>query len=657
MSEEISNQPAATERVIGIDLGTTNSLVAYMEGDKPVVIPGVDGSNLVPSIVALDIPDPAAENPRPTVTVGNSARRALIENPERAVYSVKRLMGRGLEDVQDELKLFPFRLADDIEPGEVLRIRLGDKHFTPSEISAYILRQLKRNAERYFGAEVTKAVITVPAYFNDAQRQATRDAGRMAGLDVLRLVNEPTAAALAYGLDRAKEGIIAVYDLGGGTFDISILKLNDGIFEVIATNGDTHLGGDDIDNLLLAVALDEIRNEHNIDLRQQPDAIQALRKAVIEAKITLSSEPVAKLDIELPDGARYQREIPRDVYEQLIQPVLARTAGPCKQALTDAGIAPDQIEELVLVGGSTRIPAVSKLVDEIFQLSARGKKPHTELNPDEVVALGAAVQASILAGSSTTTEELLLLDVTPLSLGIEALGGVVAKIIQRNSTIPASATEHFTTGVDGQTNVAIHVLQGERELAADCRSLARFDLKGIPPMQAGLPRIEVKFLIDANGILQVTAREQRSGLQSQIEVKPTYGLTDEQVETMILDSFDHAETDFEARQLIEARLEADTILSAVEKAPASPAWQLISDEEKVTIEAARLRLEAVKPSGTLEIIRHATTALDQATRNFAEKMMEAAVSGAMRGKTMQTASEDLGDAVNAPHPFAPAEFK
>jgi Fe-S protein assembly chaperone HscA len=651
MAEERSQ-----ERVVGIDLGTTNSLVAYMEGNKPVVIPGVDGSNLVPSIVALDVVDPTAESAaRPTVTVGNSASRALIENPERAVYSVKRLMGRGLEDVQDELKLFPFRLADDIEPGEVLRIRLGDKHFTPSEISAYILRQLKRNAERYFGAEVTKAVITVPAYFNDAQRQATRDAGRMAGLDVLRLVNEPTAAALAYGLDRAKEGIIAVYDLGGGTFDISILKLNDGIFEVIATNGDTHLGGDDIDNLLLAVALDEIRNEHGIDLRRQPDAIQALRKSVIEAKITLSSQPSATLDIELPGGDRYQREIPREVYEQLIQPVLARTAGPCKQALADAGIKPEQIEELVLVGGSTRIPAVRNLVDQVFQLSERGKTPHTELNPDEVVALGAAVQASILAGSSTTTDELLLLDVTPLSLGIEALGGVVARIIQRNSTIPASATEHFTTGVDGQTNVAIHVLQGERELATDCRSLARFDLKGIPPMTAGLPRIEVKFLIDANGILQVTAREQRSGLQSQIEVKPTYGLTDEQVETMILDSFDHAETDFEARQLIEARLDADTILAAVEKAPASPAWQLLGEEEKANIEAARLHLAAVKPRESLEAIRAATTALDQATRNFAEKMMEAAVSGAMRGKTMQTASDDLGSAINAPHPFAKAE--
>jgi len=647
------------ERIIGIDLGTTNSLVAYMESDLPVVIPGVDGSNLVPSIVVLDPVAPGAPVSARSVTVGNSARRALIENPERAIYSVKRLMGRGLEDVQEELKLFPFRLAEDIQPGEVLRIRLGEMQFTPSEISAYILRQLKRNAERYFGAEVKKAVITVPAYFNDAQRQATRDAGRMAGLDVLRLVNEPTAAALAYGLDRAKEGIIAVYDLGGGTFDISILKLNDGIFEVIATNGDTHLGGDDIDNLILAVALDEIRNEHGIDLRQQPDAIQALRKSVIEAKIALSTELSAKLDIELPGGARYRREIPREVYEQLIQPVIERTAGPTKQALADAGITPDQIakiEEVVLVGGSTRIPAVRSLVDQLFQLTTRGKQPHTELNPDEVVALGAAVQASILAGSSTTTEELLLLDVTPLSLGIEALGGVVARIIQRNSTIPASATEHFTTGVDGQTNVAIHVLQGERELAADCRSLARFDLKGIPPMQAGLARIEVKFLIDANGILKVSAREQRSGTESQIEVKPTYGLTDEQVETMILDSFDHAETDFEARQLIEARLEADNILDKVQKAESSPAWKLLSAEEIGKIAAAVLHLTATKSGSDLAHIRAGVTALDHATRNLAEKMMEAAVSGAMRGKTMQTAGEDLGPEIHAPHPFAKAQF-
>jgi len=642
-------------RVVGIDLGTTNSLVATMVGEMPFVIPGVDGSNLVPSVVALD-PMPT-QGGRPTVTVGNSARKALIQTPERVIYSVKRLMGRSIEEINDELKLFPFHLAGDVEAGEIPRIQLGELRFTPPEISAYVLRQLKRNAERFFGAPVTQAVITVPAYFNDAQRQATKDAGRMAGLEVLRLVNEPTAAALAYGLDRAKAGTIAVYDLGGGTFDISILKLRDGIFEVQSTNGDTHLGGDDIDNLLLAIALDEIHAEHGVDLRLHPGAVQAVRKAAIEAKILLSTEKEARFDIELPNGDRYQREIPLDVFELLIEPVLARTAGPCKQALADAGLAPEQIDEVVLVGGSTRIPAVRQLVDDLFHLAARGKKPHTELNPDEVVALGAAVQAGILSGASKSTDEMLLLDVTPLSLGIEALGGTVARIIQRNSTIPASATEHFTTGVDGQTNVAIHVLQGERELAADCRSLARFDLKGIPPMSAGLPRIEVKFLIDADGILHVTAREQRSGKAAEIEVKPTYGLTDEQVEGMILDSFDNAEADFAKRLLIEARNEAETILAAVERAPQSPAWAMLRGEEQAAINAARDRLVQVKQGEDATQIREATLALDQATRRFAELMMEAAVSSALRGKTMESAGEDLAEAVTAPHAMAPAEFK
>ncbi len=650
----------AESRVVGIDLGTTNSLVAYMEGDKPVVIPGVDGSNLVPSVVALDpipIPIPADGGYRPTVTVGNSARKALIQTPERVIYSVKRLMGRGLEEIQEELKLFPFHLADDVEAGEVPRIQLGELRFTPPEISAYILRQLKRNAERFFGAPVTQAVITVPAYFNDAQRQATKDAGRMAGLEVLRLVNEPTAAALAYGLDRAKAGTIAVYDLGGGTFDISILKLRDGIFEVQSTNGDTHLGGDDIDNLLLAIALNEIHAEHGIDLRLHPGAVQAVRKAAIEAKVKLSAEPLARFDIELPNGDRYQREISREGFEMLIEPVLKRTVGPCKQALADAGITPEQIDEVVLVGGSTRIPAVRQLADELFHLTARGKRPHTELNPDEVVALGAAVQAGILSGASKSTEEILLLDVTPLSLGIEALGGTVARIIQRNSTIPASATEHFTTGVDGQTNVAIHVVQGERELAADCRSLARFDLKGIPPMSAGLPRIEVKFLIDADGILHVTAREQRSNLAAQIEVKPTYGLTDEQVESMILDSFDNAEADFAKRLLIEARNEAETILAAVERAPQNPAWTQLTGDEKTAIKLAGDYLNKVKQSENAAAIREATLILDHATRRFAELMMEAAVSSALRGKSMKTAGEELAETVTAPHAMAPAEFK
>jgi Fe-S protein assembly chaperone HscA len=635
------------ERIVGIDLGTTNSLVAYMEADGPVVIPSEDGTRLVPSVVALTA-DGAA--------VGNAARKTLVERPQDAVYSAKRLMGRGVEDVQEELKLFPFRLAKDSEPGGVLRLQLRDRELTPPEISAYILQQLKRNAERYFGAPVTNAVVTVPAYFNDAQRQATKDAGRIAGLEVLRLVNEPTAAALAYGLDRNHEGVVAVYDFGGGTFDVSILKLSDGIFEVIATSGDTHLGGDDLDNLLLSVALDDIAGDMKIDVRRSPEAVQRLRNAVIDAKIALSSGEDAKISVVLPDGQPYQRTITREQFEQLAEPVLQRTADPCRQAMKDAGLTPEQIDEVVLVGGSTRIPRVRTIVDEVFQLSARGKKPHTELNPDEVVALGAAVQAHILGGGSAATEDMLLLDVTPLSLGIEALGGVVAKIIQRNSTVPASATEHFTTGVEGQTNVAIHVVQGERELAADCRSLARFDLKGIPPMVAGLPRIEVKFLIDANGILHVSAREQRSGKEAEIEVKPTYGLTDEQVETMILESFDYAEDDFRKRQGIEARLEAEKLLELVTAAPKNPAWKQLDAAEIADIAVKKAALEKLKDSDDYKAIRAAMEALDKATRRFAELMMDDAVGSAMRGQTMTEAGEHMGNGPTAPHPFAPAEI-
>jgi molecular chaperone DnaK len=636
----------ATDYIVGIDLGTTNSLVAYMQGDFPVVIPGEDGLNLVPSVVALD------ENDQ--VIVGNAARRYLIETPERAVYSVKRLMGRGVEDIQDELKLFPFQLAEDLHEGEVLRIKIGERTYTPPEISALVLRQLKRNAERFFGAPVTQAVITVPAYFNDAQRQATKDAGRIAGLNVLRLVNEPTAASLAYGLDKKTNGIVAVYDLGGGTFDISILKLHDGIFEVIATNGDTHLGGDDIDNLLIAIAIDDILGDLGLDLREDArrngEAVARIRKAVIEAKIALSSQPVARLEVDLPGGKKYQREISLEIFEQMIQPIIDRTVSPCKHALKDAGLKPEQIDEVVLVGGSTRIPKVQRLVQDLFK-----RVPHTDLNPDEVVALGAAVQANILGGGSDITKEMLLLDVTPLSLGIEVAGGVTDKVILRNSTVPASATQYYTTQVDGQANVAIHVLQGERELARDCRSLARFDLKGVPPMPAGMPRIEVKFLIDANGILRVSAREQRSGKEAQIDVQPSYGLTDEQVENMLLESFDFAEEDFRQRQIIEARREADTILAALAKGKKNPAWRELTTEERRNVETLEETLVAVKDDDDYHAIRGGIDALNEATMRLAELMMDTAVSTALKGKAMDDA--DLEEGPQAGHPVAKAEFE
>ena len=632
----------SSERIVGIDLGTTNSLVAHMEGETPVVIPGEDGANLVPSVVALD------ENNQ--IIVGNAARKYLIETPERSVYSIKRLMGRGIEDIQEELKLFPFRLAEDLQPGEVLRIKLGDKTYTPPEISAFILRQLERNAGRYFGTTVTKAVITVPAYFNDVQRQATKDAGRIAGLDVLRLVNEPTAASLAYGLDKKKAGTVAVYDLGGGTFDVSILKLRDGIFEVIATNGDTHLGGDDIDNLLITIALDDIRGDMGLDFRRNGEVVQAIRKSVIEAKIQLSDRAKTNIIVDLPGGKGYERELLREQFEQLIQPIIDRTVGPCRQAMKDAGLKPEQIDEVVLVGGSTRIPKVRSLVKDMFQ-----RDPHIDLNPDEVVALGAAVQANILAGGSISTENMLLLDVTPLSLGIEVAGGVTDKIILRNSTIPASATQHYTTQVDGQKNVAIHVLQGERELASDCRSLARFDLKGIPPMAAGIPRIEVKFLIDANGILHVSAREQRSGKEAEIVVQPSYGLTDEQVESMILDSFDYAEEDFRKRQVIEARNEAGTILAALEKGRQNPAWQQLTSDERKKIDKLEKALRSVQGDEDYWSIRKGIDALNQATMHLAELMMDTAVVSVLKGKTMDDA--DIGQGPAAPHPVARADFE
>ena len=609
---QIDFSAAKKKRIVGIDLGTTNSLVAFMDLTGPQVIPGADGMALVPSVVSL--------NDDGTFTVGEPARQLLIDRPERTVYSVKRLMGRGVEDVRDELKLCPCRIAAGSE--NVIRLDLEGKLLTPPEISAQVLKQLKAQAEAWLGEEISQAVITVPAYFNDAQRQATKDAGRIAGLEVLRLVNEPTAAALAYGLDKRKNGVVAVYDFGGGTFDISILRLKDGIFEVLSTNGDTHLGGDDIDNLLLSIALEDIASEWGADLSSNGAAVQTLRRAVIEAKEKLSFAPLATIEFSW-NGERFAREISRELFERLIEEIVERTLRPCRHAMLDAGLAAEQIDEVVLVGGSTRIPLVRQAVETLFKA-----KPHSELNPDEVVALGAAVQAAILSGDVT---DKLLLDVTPLSLGIETIGGVVSRLIHRNSTIPASATEVFTTSVEGQRNVLIHVVQGERELARDCRSLARFDLKDLDPVPAGMARIEVRFLIDANGILNVSARDMRSGKEQSVEVKPSYGLTDEQVEAMIKESFEKAEADFAARQLREAQVEADTILGALKKAKVNAAWFGLSEAERLKIDKAQNELLTVYHSGTHAQIRGAIERLDNLSRKLAENMMNTAVRAALKG--------------------------
>ena len=548
----------AMGRIVGIDLGTTNSLVAYIDPrtNQPKCIPGPYGSTLCPSVVSLDADG--------SIIVGEAARNRLLTQPERTIYSVKRLMGRGPADVQTELKLFPFRI--DPASKNVIRVMLGEKVFTPPEISAFILRELKNWAEAFFGETVDRAVITVPAYFNDAQRQATKDAGKIAGLEVLRLVNEPTAAALAYGLHEKQRGRVAVYDLGGGTFDISVLKListaEGDIYQVLSTNGDTHLGGDDIDNLLQAFVHEQILQSDEIDFSPHGELAQELRKALIAVKHQLSEAESATLRFPLPNGSVYVHEFTRGALDALIHPVVDRTMGPVKQALADAKLKPSEIEEVVLVGGATRTPLIRRTVQEFFD-----RKPHTELNPDEVVALGAAVQANILDRGVTN---MLLLDVTPLSLGIETYGGAVAKIIPRNSTIPASAQELYTTGVDNQTGIDIHVLQGERELAKDCRSLARFTLK-TPPAPAGLPRIEVKFLIDANGILQVGAKDLRTGEQHSIEVQPSYGINDNEIERMLEESIEYAEQDFAERQLIEARTESESILVATSESPSQRA--------------------------------------------------------------------------------------
>ncbi len=608
-------------RIVGIDLGTTNSLVAYTDSQtgQPECIPGPYGSTLCPSVVSID--------PDGSVIVGEAAKRRLLTQPDRSIYSVKRLMGRGPADIQDELKLFPFRI--DAESKNVIRVKLGDRIFTPPEISAFILRELKSWAEAHFGEPVDRAVITVPAYFNDAQRQATKDAGRIAGLEVLRLVNEPTAAALAYGLHEKQRGCVAVYDLGGGTFDVSVLKListaEGDIFQVLSTNGDTHLGGDDIDNLLQSFVHEQILQHDQLDFSPHGELAQELRKALIQLKHNLSEKESATLRFALPNWKTFTHEFTRGAFDALTRPIVDRTMGPVKQALRDAQLHPADIEEVVLVGGTTRTPLIRKTVQEFFD-----RKPHTELNPDEVVALGAAVQANIL---DRGVKNMLLLDVTPLSLGIETYGGAVAKIIPRNSTIPASAQEQYTTGVDNQTGIEIHVLQGERELAKDCRSLARFSLK-VPPAPAGLPRIEVKFLIDANGILQVGAKDLRSGEQRTIEVHPSYGINDLEIERMLEQSIEYAEQDFAERQLIEARTEAESILSATAKGLANPQVGSISSQERTGINAGIAALKEAATGQDYKLVRKRIDELNHATEHLAELLMNSAVSTALEGRKL-----------------------
>jgi len=609
-------------KVVGIDLGTTNSLVAYVKDGLPVIIRDKSGDGLVPSIVSA-----AADG---TIYVGREAQRRLTTEAARTVYSVKRFMGKGVDDVGDDARLFPFSI--DADPSGVVRVNLGGREFTPPEISAFILRELKRRAEEFFAAEgefdpdIDRAVITVPAYFNDAQRTATRDAGRIAGLEVLRIINEPTAASLAYGLDKRHAGVIAVYDFGGGTFDISILRVEDGVFQVLSTNGDTHLGGDDIDRLMVEQVLEDLESPSPSyvmpGFARTPEDVQTIRRAAIQAKWDLSDREETEL---------LGQRLTRAQLEATIRPVVDRTLEPCRQALADAGLQWSQIDEVVLVGGSTRIPLVRRLVAELF-----GRTPHSELNPDEVVALGAALQADILV---TGNREMLLLDVTPLSLGIETMGGVVSKIILRNSTIPATGSEMFTTAVDNQTAVDIHVLQGERELVADNRSLAQFRLRGIPPMPAGLPRVQVQFQIDANGILSVTAHELRTDIEQAIEVKPSYGLTDDQVEQMLLDSFEHAEADFAARLLIDARNEAETVVLATEKSLRAPefagfAQAELKPGEHDRILAALANLKAVLNDADREVIQQKTHELNDATRHLAEVTMNHSIHAALSGKNI-----------------------
>jgi len=614
-------------KIIGIDLGTTNSCVSVMEGGEPAVVQNSEGQRTTPSIVAF------TDKGR---LVGQPAKNQMVTNPERTVYSIKRFMGRRFAEVPEEIKMVTYRVTDS---GNDVRVHIDDKQYSPPEISAAVLQKMKETAENYLGETVTEAVITVPAYFNDSQRQATKDAGRIAGLDVKRIVNEPTAAALAYGLNKeGSEEKIAVYDLGGGTFDISILELGDGVFEVKSTNGDTHLGGDNFDQRVIDWLITSFKNDNGIDLSNDRMALQRLKEAAEKAKIELSG--TQSTEINLPfitadsSGPKHlQYTLTRARFEQMIEDLVQQTRRPCEQAIKDAGVRADEIDQVILVGGSTRIPAVQQLVAELF-----GKDPNRGVNPDEVVAVGAAIQGGILGGD---VKDVLLLDVTPLSLGIETLGQVFTRLIERNTTIPTRKSQIFSTAADNQTAVSIHVLQGEREMATQNRTLGRFDLIGIPAAPRGVPQIEVAFDIDANGIVHVSAKDLGTGKEQKIRIESSSGLSEDEIERMVKDAEVHADEDKSAREAAEARNEADSLIYATEKSLSDYGDKVgAGDREKISAAIAELK-QAVEGNDNAAI-REKTEALKQASHKLAEEVYKDA-----QQKASAEAGGPAGDAQDA----------